>query len=999
MTAIFKKLFCLTVLCSVFLPTSLAQESSAPGNFFDVDPARFIYGEWQGLDHPYVYCILPDSKGRIWASTTGGVAWLVDHNVQVLAYNYTLPYEDNGVAFYICEDDSGTIWFADSYRQLSYFKNDEFHPYEFQDTIKKYIPPNRHFDGLHAYDNNVYLAFFSYPVKRITPEGLWVDSVGNYAAHDTLNIDVHTTPLGAVGTAFTGKSRIRNNPYQAVNFSITQHSGQSSQFSFDKVPQAQSVFHVQTALSGDDLYIAVGNAIYVVREDKVIAHKMLEGDIEGISFDKHGRFLVSSSNRTMILDRNTLDQVDEWFEGQGFRTVLKGPVTDYEGGTWIATLGSGIIYMPDLRIRNYSGDYLKTNNRGFVTSGSDYLFFGQYHNRVLRVSKDGDTSHLNLGVVDRPTRVIPYLLVGKYSNNLWYVGDHVAVEFDASGTIKHNTWEIEDVRFLSEAPDSSVWLGSTNNHIYHLVDDGPLSEIPLPEEDLQIIDIKVAPDNVLWITSQQGLFSYQDGSWSGHDQASPLFGNRIHSSLAVSDNGLLGVGVYSNGPLLYDGETVYTPSIPDSSTGFKHISTIDYETFAFKNPEGLFRIDATKRDSPIVQRVSNYFGLPKGRFFSGTSFGGKYYAAVQTGLLSYDPEIFDKADEPDIRLLIEAVKINSQKVRSRDQFVNNYDRNNLWFRYQGWSGKMTEPLVYRHRLTGLDDNWTYTLNKEIQYTSLDHGHYTFEVQVRNLDGSWSQNVQRINFIIHPPYWATWWFIGLCVLVGLAIITLIFRWQLNRVNRVNALKNQMFQFQQRALAARINPHFIYNAMNSIQGFVLQNDSSKASYYLERFGGLIRKVLNLSSSELVTLNEEVETLEKYLSLESIRLKSGFEFEFIIAPDLDKDYVKLPPMIIQPYLENAIWHGFRDLERKGKLMISFTEESDSLRCVVEDNGVGREQSLRKKENTSHQSQGMNTTDQRLELLSKVYKAPFRVSVVDLYEESGEARGTRIIIDLPLL
>ena len=211
------------------------------------------------------------------------------------------------------------------------------------------------------------------------------------------------------------------------------------------------------------------------------------------------------------------------------------------------------------------------------------------------------------------------------------------------------------------------------------------------------------------------------------------------------------------------------------------------------------------------------------------------------------------------------------------------------------------------------------------------------------------------------------------------------------------KQQMADIEMQALRAQMNPHFIFNCLNSINRYIVKSDQATASLYLTRFAKLIRLILDNSNSKTVTLTNELEALHLYIGMESIRFEKQFTYEIIVDEDVHPDHVYVPPLIIQPYVENAIWHGLLHKEQSGHLKIQISlKEAGMLECLIEDNGVGREKAkeMKSKSASTSKSLGMKLTESRLAILNKQSNWGASVEVIDLMGADGDAAGTRVIL-----
>ncbi|MEM7187749.1 MAG: histidine kinase, partial [Bacteroidota bacterium] len=197
----------------------------------------------------------------------------------------------------------------------------------------------------------------------------------------------------------------------------------------------------------------------------------------------------------------------------------------------------------------------------------------------------------------------------------------------------------------------------------------------------------------------------------------------------------------------------------------------------------------------------------------------------------------------------------------------------------------------------------------------------------------------------------------------------------------------------------NPHFLFNCLNSINSFIIKNEQEKASEYLSKFSMLIRKVLSNSKASKVTLADELEALELYIEMEALRFNNSFEHSITVGKEVEKDYLEIPPLIIQPYVENSIWHGLMHKSNgTGRLHVDIQQEDDTLICTIEDNGIGREAAGRIKSRSvvKRKSFGMNITKERLEHINEKAKDTTHVAVIDLKDANGEAAGTRVVIKI---
>jgi len=333
-----------------------------------------------------------------------------------------------------------------------------------------------------------------------------------------------------------------------------------------------------------------------------------------------------------------------------------------------------------------------------------------------------------------------------------------------------------------------------------------------------------------------------------------------------------------------------------------------------------------------------------------------------------------------------------------------YNQNHLGFSFIGVNHANPEAVDYQWMLQGTETEWSPPRKERTaSFANLPPGDYTFLLRAYNEDGVVNENPLQQSFTIRPPFWQTWWF----RLAAIATLSLLLFWFIrSRINRIKRraqrereqleLEKNLLALEQKALQLQMNPHFIFNALNSIQGLITQQDHRTARYQLAKFSKLMRATLENSRSPVISLDQEIETLENYLALEQFSRNNSFDFEILVVDDLDREALQIPPMLIQPFVENAIKHGMAKEVENGKIKVQFSIAGQSLECIVEDNGVGRERAtqIKSQQEAQHQSMALQVTRERLELLG----AEQRMKIVDLKDSDGKVLGTRVMLKLPL-
>ena len=328
----------------------------------------------------------------------------------------------------------------------------------------------------------------------------------------------------------------------------------------------------------------------------------------------------------------------------------------------------------------------------------------------------------------------------------------------------------------------------------------------------------------------------------------------------------------------------------------------------------------------------------------------------------------------------------------------------------GFSAKaytMAKAVRFRYRLNGFDE-WTEASGRRFaNYTNVPGGDYVFQMQVANNEGVWNEKILELPIHIGTAWWLTWWFrIGTLILVGV-LIWWFYRLRISQFKKKEKMKSQyerkLANVEMTALLAQMNPHFLFNSLNSIDSYIIKNESKKASEYLNNFARLMRLILQNSRSNYISLKDELETLELYLQMEGLRFKDKFRYEIQVDKEIDVMSTVIPPMLIQPYVENAIWHGLmhKNNGTTGKVEILISKQENNLLCVVQDNGIGRRkaQEIKAQKSANHKrSMGMKITQDRIEMINKLYDTNTSMKITDLQDNEGNAEGTRVELVIPV-
>lgn len=564
--------------------------------------------------------------------------------------------------------------------------------------------------------------------------------------------------------------------------------------------------------------------------------------------------------------------------------------------------------------------------------------------------------------------------------------------------------------FSLEASEEELWIG-TGLGIFRY--DGDRFRAESREQGLPvatIFDIQMAEDGTLWCgTYTQGVWRRVGASWEifRNWQGQALDGLGFSCFRAVSSDelylGTLNKGLYH---LRSDGVTHYD---------FEDLSFAEARALAFDRKGSLWlgtnKGIVSLRDLEERKRS----GIPL--VFYGAAVNGRATLALEEGLFFGGPETlgllqaFGPQDR--IRPTLVAFDLFGRPQTDLQEYASGkrpfsgvphslqlpYDRNYLRAQLSPRTLLGADRVYYRYRLIGQDESWSEVGHRrELVFSALPAGEYRLEIQARRpgKDYELAQR-QSLPFRINRPLWKNPWFLG--GVIGLLLLLLaLFLADRNRRSRQRLeLENQLMEMERKALRLQMNPHFIFNALDSISSFIFKKDPKQAVRYLNNFAKLMRLTLESSMEHIHPVETEVSILKNYLELEKLRFGDRFHFEIEVDEEIDYD-VGLPPMLLQPHVENAILHGLKPKEEGGLLQISFALKGELLEVIIDDNGVGRAKAKEQRGNRRHRSMATQINRDRMALLKRSMNENFSLEIVDKTDPStGQPMGTRVEIRLP--
>ncbi len=457
------------------------------------------------------------------------------------------------------------------------------------------------------------------------------------------------------------------------------------------------------------------------------------------------------------------------------------------------------------------------------------------------------------------------------------------------------------------------------------------------------------------------------------------------------------------------------------------INSLDIEGIIEDNSKDLWlkSSSAIIKLNPVTKETFIYgsrFGIKPN---SMEYFGGVYknkqgllYFGYNNGFYTFFPE--ELVVKTDLKIIITDLFINTRPVlpgkgspiqkpvEEISDLELKYNQNNIDFNFAAIDYRKPEAVKYFTMLENYDNTWREAVGeKSSAYFNVPPGSYVYRVRANNSDGAKAE--KAITIRIYPPWWQTWWFRTSVIILLAATFYLLIRWWLHRKFRLQLERTekekQLAELEMQALRSQMNPHFIFNSLNSINMFILENNKLQASEYLSKFSKLIRLILQNSQEAFIPLERELEALQLYLELESLRFEQRFEYKITVGGNVDTAMLKVPPLIIQPYAENAIWHGLMHLpdrqagkKENGHLEIEVYRENEILLYKITDDGIGRQKAaeLKSKSASTQKSMGMRITADRIAMLQQQNKTS--ITITDLVLADGNPGGTEVLIKMPV-
>lgn len=693
------------------------------------------------------------------------------------------------------------------------------------------------------------------------------------------------------------------------------------------------------------------------------------------------------------------------FGSKSISSILR----DRDGNYWLGTLNEGILFVPDLNTKLFTTPGFVPN---LLNTVRQKVYIGTKENSVYTF--DINSSKLEMKFAESLRHEI-----------ICFLADTVNGIFNFSSTKLYQT----DTFFRhvkGEQKNSIKDLAIVDRKYYAYASTGTIGLVKVRDDIASPYDSVYKANKIAHIPNTAWLVDRCRGRAVAYNAASGcIYGG--------TSKGLFAIQPRQTTELKYNGETIYT----------KKLVYFRNKVYVLTPQNQVFEIDAKHNIRSIGLQGENEL------YLNIKAAGGELYLLTKNGfrvldtvsgavkILGLHPGIrVEEINDLDIvnnrfvfsserglivisesvksdsvvppNLEINSITVNGKEVRKDGEMQFLHTENDVEINYSILSFSTDRRYQLLYQINGGAWHSTSGETRNLKLAALSPGSYKISFRLAAIDADKWYAAKPVEFTISKPFWAEWWFMGGCVLLLVAVVYAYYQWQTTLLKKQNQLVVEKVELERNlrnsmltSIRSQMNPHFFYNALNAIQSFIFSDDKRNAATYLVKLSKLTRMILEMSEKESVTLDEETESLKLYLELEKMRFSDDFNYELQIANNVDGDLVKIPPMIVQPYVENAIKHGL--LHKKGNkyLTILFERVDEDIVITIDDNGIGREKSneLNQIKKERHSPFSTEANSKRIELLNKGRGRNIGVLFVDKKDEQGVPTGTTVVISIPLI
>jgi ligand-binding sensor domain-containing protein len=959
---------------------------------FSVHAQELIFRNLQELDLPSfeTYNVMQDSKGYMWIGSDGGLCKYNGKTVKVFDKSKGI-FE--GSTYTIAEDKYGAIWCTTSQNRILKIINDSVTEAPMSKFFEKKLSKLHLNYFMRLEGDSIFTSsqLFSYYgtlssnslALRFNPE--------QQAYFQVVESGNTLLPIKRAGTAYT------NDPLKTgfvCVYMTTKKGPKYLMIPFNRKNSPNWRVCTMKNKSGA-MFFTYDNYVVRVNEDFSFSWMETSGEVISLYCDNDDGLWIGVAKGGLYYCANS-NNVSNYVHYMSDYSV-SGICHDAEGGIWCTTLEKGVFYCRNKSIVSYNSIPGLDKRAGLLRSVNNTVFTSCTPNVIFTVKEQKVTTHhLGSGGNYMLSDVVPFqkgwMISGR---NFTY---KAAADLKSGDYVRSPLNKMVGSAQLCSSPDGKLY-GLSFGNLFEIKDlTTRMIKEPLESPGRSL----VFSHNVLLVGLKNGVFKAD--TETGYFERIDGIDGEIARVLITGGSS---VWVCTKDNRLYKLENEVPVNMAERlklpGTRYYDVAEDRFGTIWIASNVGLICLN-NANGKTTASTYNSTHGLPSTIVYEVETTDSSVYVSTPEGLASFplQAEISNYLSTP---IYLNTIRVNDSLKQKGSSMVFAYNENSLKFDfdvlcYKGHSG----PVMYYKLLGGNDDRVHMVDGTQIQLDNMRPGKYKLQVYSYNNDGIAGKDPAVITFEVLKPFWKQIWFILLVtVLLAFVIYVVVRRVATNFKNR-EAEKTRVHklisEYQLSALQAQMNPHFIFNAINSIQTYILDNDTQIAYDYLAKFAKLVRMVLNHAKEKSISLEKEMELLSMYIGLEQLRFENKFDLVFDVQESLDTYQVELPPMIIQPYVENAIWHGLMPLDgkRKGELKVQIFEKENKVHIIVQDNGIGREASMKIEKTPGYKSIAMELTKERLDVLKSIpgYESA-SIQIEDL-KENGVASGTRVTIIIPL-
>ncbi|AXJ02289.1 Two component regulator propeller [Cyclonatronum proteinivorum] len=1000
-------LHCLIRAVIVWLLYAVA---AGAGHFFEVSPANAqISSPDNILPGTIVYDMVQDTSGNLWFGTESGLTRYDGHSFKRYTTADGLP--GNSI-LQLGADASGRVWALDFTGSVSYVHRGVVHTPTTSALLRDAVVPNFVPTSIYTQADTVWVSWELNKVMRITPARADVMQL-NKGSKDVSVRHMASDGRGNLLLATLDSLYTVPTPQLQMETSTQRSFSSGRPFSYKGVPFAPAGQQWRSMLTDERLNPQGLNIPAAWQGDDAISmrfpYPQIRGQMFSASETTDGYIAVGTTEGMFFIPPDPDAPLTEVLDGMFVNRVL----TDKEGNIWASTLGSGVFKFPAgfWKIRGFNAAdaglpalrSVRIMGDGTVFYGTASEFFGRYGSEGLATDR------------------LPQKFASRYGFQLLIIDE----------------WGGDIVL----ASSSTLFIG--NRHEDGTVDfeNGQYLHLGGPKQ------LVIVSDTLMYVGASMGILKAERGA-SGEVKLEPLYTGRVTSLASHPEKGLIAGGAQGLWRL-EEGELLpYQPALEKSQITDLKLLNQDSLLIA-TNGFGLWKLSLS--ENRLIRLFEEDERLLSIREFKIDEYGN-WWLASSSGLFHYDPaaEVLSLRDTGNIRrldvrsgslayltsasavmsdaasfplpeialqfnpprlladdILIPLIPASQPGAAAQDGKLLSYETASLPYRTRLLQLETSVPhfrtegnIQYHFRLLPADQAWQATAVPDFSFRILRPGSYELSIRAEATGAQPSPEL-HIPFVIEAPFWQKSWFLGITMMGLIGLVMLGINIQLMRIERRERIKLEQYkktvELEQQALTAMMNPHFIFNVLNAIRQYISTQQEGKADTYLQLFARLIRLQLEATFRKKITLKEEISLLEMYAELEMARLPQTVQFRISVDAELqdELDEIEIPPMLIQPFLENALLHGIKPGAKPGLVTLVFSLAGDScLKVTLQDNGVGMASvSAQPAKDSKHTSLALTLIRQRLELMRPEIKPD---EVLSISSTAGE--GTSVSFEIPI-